>query len=184
MRPEQADERSNVVLVLDTSAIIRGYMRYVTDAVKYTTPDVMNELSNGSADADGHLPLMNEASIQVRVPGAVFLRRVDETIESVGEGSLSRTDRSLLALALELMGRGYNSVLVTDDYAIQNVAEKLGLAYKSYIEKGIRRRYEWRLICPGCLRQYSVSSTIEVCPVCGSTLKRRIVTSRKVGQHR
>lgn len=183
MKSEQADQR-NVVLVLDTSAILRGYMRYMTDADKYTTPDVINELSNRFADAVDQLPIMSEASIEVRTPSEGILRRVDETTENVGESSLSKTDKSLLALALELKDMGYNPILVTDDYAIQNVAETLGLTYKSHIEKGIRRRYEWRLVCPGCLRQYGRSSNTGVCPVCGSTLKRRIVLSKKVRQGR
>jgi len=172
------------VLVLDTSAILRGFMRHMTDAAKFTTPDVLNELSNSSADSVMNLPIVNEASIGIRAPNEMILRRVQETATEVGETSLSKTDRSLLALALELKGMGYNPVLVTDDYALQNVAEILGLAYKSYIERGIRRRYKWRLVCPGCLREYSPSSAVSVCSVCGSKLKRKIVVSKKVRQQR
>nr|MDO8135922.1 hypothetical protein [Candidatus Njordarchaeum guaymaensis] len=176
--------QGKLVLVLDTSAILRGFMRQMTNAVKFTTPDVLNELSNRLVDPITHLPIMDEASIDVRAPNEMILRRVDETSENVGETSLSRTDRSLLALALELKGMGYNPVLVTDDYALQNVAEILGLAYKSYIERGIRRRYKWRFVCTGCLREYGPSSTISVCSICGSKLKRRIIASKKVRQHR
>nr|MDO8099892.1 DNA-binding protein [Candidatus Njordarchaeota archaeon] len=176
--------QGKLVLVLDTSAILRGFMRHMTDAIKFTTPDVLNELSNSSFDFVTNLHIVDEASIGIRAPNEMILRRVDQTAAEVGETSLSRTDRSLAALALELKDTGYDPVLVTDDYALQNVAEILGLAYKSYIERGIRRRYRWKLVCPGCLREYRPSPAVNVCSVCGSKLKRRIITSKKVRHER
>lgn len=183
MRFRRTDQ-DRLVLVLDTSAILRGFARQVTEGTRLTTPDVLNELSKLIVDSESQLPIMNESSIHVRTPNEVMLRRVNETAAKVGENSLSTTDRSLLALALELKGTGYDPVLVTDDYALQNVAEILGLDYKSYIERGIRRRYKWRLVCPACLREYGSSSTLNVCSVCGSKLKRKTIISKKVKQQR
>jgi UPF0271 protein len=176
--------QGKLVLVLDTSAILHGFVRHISEGAKFTTPGVLNELPENMVDSITQLPIMDESSIDVRTPNEEMLRRVDETAGKVGENSLSVTDRSLLALALELKGIGYDPVLVTDDYALQNVAEVLGLAFKSYVERGIRRGYKWMLVCSGCRKEYDPSSTLNACPVCGSKLKRRIIASKYVRQHR
>lgn len=177
------DGKGRLVLVLDTSAILSGFAGHVADASIFTTSEVLSELPNETVDSSTSLPLLNKASIEVMAPNETSLKLVDETAKKAGETSLSSADRSLLALALELKRMNYMPVLVTDDYGIQNIAEMLGLSYQPYVEKGIRRRYNWNLKCSGCYREYYPSPRLDVCPVCGTKLKRKIAASRKIRRH-
>jgi len=80
--------------------------------------------------------------------------------------------------------------LVTDDYAIQNVAANLGIEYMTAATSGIRKKVVWELKCTGCgnvvesgkamkpgkavVSGNVVESAIE-CPICGSGVRRRRV---------
>ena len=85
---------------------------------------------------------------------------------------LSETDIDVLALAKEL-----GVTLVSDDYNIQNVAEKIGIKYISVFNKRISKFFVWRKYCPAC-KKY-LGSELNECPTCGTALKR--VPSKKVG---
>ena len=67
---------------------------------------------------------------------------------------LSETDTSVLALALDLLEEGKNPIVVSDDYAVQNVAEGINIAYQSLATLGIRQKFEWTYYCPACFRRY------------------------------
>jgi UPF0271 protein len=172
--------RSKMALVLDTSAILSGFAIHLSDTPQFTTPEVLSELRSDKIDSSTQLPLVNEASIHVSRPDEASMRRVDEVVDKVGEVSLSETDRSLIALALELKNKGYEPVLVTDDYALQNLADIMGLSFQPYVERGISHRYQWKLVCPGCFREYEFPTRMGTCSVCGTKLKKRIIASKKV----
>ena len=171
---------SKKVLVLDTSAILGGFAVHMSDTLLFTTPDVLNELQSGKVESSNQVPLINEASVRVSTPSEASIRSVNETVDAAGEESLSGTDKSLIALALDLRNSGFEPVLVTDDYALQNSAEIMRIRFQPYVEKGIIHRYKWRLVCPGCFREYKFSDRLQSCPVCGTKLKRRVGTSQNI----
>jgi endoribonuclease Nob1 len=80
-------------------------------------------------------------------------------------GVISDTDRDLLALALEL-----DAVLYTDDFAIQNVANRLGVKI-SPMHQRKARKITWRYRCSGCGRYFDHAGE---CLVCGSDIKRKL----------
>jgi len=99
-------------------------------------------------------------------PRREFIKKVREIAEKSGDLSvLSRADIEALALALE-----ESAILVTDDYAMQNVAEYLGIKWLSVHQKGIKERRRWKWRCTSCGRYFS--KYYEKCPVCGGVLKR------------
>jgi UPF0271 protein len=79
---------------------------------------------------------------------------------------LSETDTRLLATAFEL-----SATLVTDDYAMQNVAEKLDVDVQVIARDGIEEEREWTFQCAGCGREFDDDR--ERCPICGSDLSRK-----------
>lgn len=87
--------------------------------------------------------------------------------------ALSRADASVLALALDLHKEGKTPIIVSDDYAVQNVAEGAGISYQSLATLGIRQKFDWTFYCPACFRRYPGAGDLEVCPVCGTKLKRK-----------
>jgi len=162
-------------LVLDTSAFIMGYNPLGSEDEQYSTPSVREELRPGEtprlrfevAEASGRLKA-------TQPPGELL-----EELEASGlfgqtGGELSEADREILALAVWLKREGLEPVLVTDDYDVQNVAEAAGLRYASLANLGIRYRYGWTMLCPGCGRVHPRREGAVTCRVCGATLVRRV----------
>jgi rRNA maturation endonuclease Nob1 len=72
------------------------------------------------------------------------MRNVHETASGIGDvGVLSKADIEVLALALDLKKKGLSPAVVSDDYAIQNVSETLGIEHASLTTFGIARRFDW-----------------------------------------
>ena len=109
----------------------------------------------------------------VRIPTEESLQIVEVSATTSGDTFfLSETDKQVLAIASE-MKKTHSTKLVTDDYAIQNVATKLGIEFVSLATYGIRRLLEWIRYCPACRREYRAEYKSTICTVCGTELKRK-----------
>lgn len=165
-------------LILDSSAFIQGLDPQSEDA--YTVPLVVEELREGLITA--RLRSM-EATGRLRIvePHERYLGLVEEESVRRGEShALSATDKQVLALALQLRDEGVEPVIVSDDYSVQNMADALGLRHRGLATPGIKRRFTWTLYCPGCRREYDKPQPDDVCPVCGTPLKRKPTEKRGV----
>ena len=148
-------------LVLDTSAILSG-MDFAGDV--YLPSSVLREARKGGLDP--RLEAVLETKSRVFEPRDRDLRQVSQASRETGDdASLSQTDQEVLALALQL-----EAAVVTDDYAIQNVAVRLGLRYQPALLPGIRKQESWSFRCRGCGRYWP--QTQEACPVCGAEVRR------------
>jgi len=92
---------------------------------------------------------------------------------------LSKADIQVLALGLEFKTLGHKTIIVTDDYAIQNLAKQLSIEFKSILTLGIRRHLQWIRYCPGCYTKYESSYNDRRCEKCGLELKRKSVKAKK-----
>jgi len=149
--------------VLDTSAILSG--RWQAGNV-VTTPGVIDEFEEG-----GHsfrmLQYAREAGLDVMLPSDSAMQKVRDAARRTGDlPVLSDTDIELLALAA-MLG---DATVVTDDYAMQNVARELTLQYEAVVEKGIDEQWTWRYRCRSCGRW--ADAGVEQCPVCGGPVRR------------
>ncbi len=148
-------------LVLDSSVFFSG-IEVAGDL--FTTPLVVSELKDLRSKT--RFGLLEESGLQVIRPGKEASARVRDTASRCGEGEvLSGTDSEVLALALEL-----DAGILTDDYAIQNVAGRLKLTVIPLVQKGARR-YRWRFRCSGCGKYAEGPGE---CPVCGARIKRKL----------
>ncbi|MDK2937936.1 MAG: endoribonuclease Nob1 [Methanolobus sp.] len=131
-----------------------------------TIPSVVNELK--SSEAAMRFDLARESGARVEIPEDSFREKVMQTANKTRDcEELSSTDIDILAKALEYKG---NSVLLTDDYAVQNVAKVLGLEVKPVAQKKIKDVLVWQKQCTGCRKKFDSG---DICPVCGSPLKKR-----------
>ncbi|MFO8132541.1 MAG: DNA-binding protein [Thermoplasmatota archaeon] len=149
--------------VLDTSAILSGRWQG-GDVV--TVPGVIDEFEEG-----GHsfrmLQYAREAGLRVLLPPEAAVRRVRDAARDTGDlAALSEADVEVLALAASRDG----AVMVTDDYAMQNVARELDVRYATVVQRGIREQWTWRYRCSSCGRR--VDAGMEQCPVCGGPIRR------------
>ena len=141
-----------------------------------TTDSVINELKYGTAAQTRVKIALDAGKIRLRKPSPEALEEIENSSIKIGDfNALSKADREVLALSLEFRKSGWSSILVSDDYAIQNVAEYLGLAYTSLMTFGIRYRFQWLLYCPACHRKYSETTLLKDCEICGTLLKRRVI---------
>lgn len=158
-----------------------GYDPLSISGEHFTTSSVIDELR---PDTTPHTRLelaLETGKIKIHSPSPTVLEEVDEASRRVGDiKSLSNADKDVLAVALTLSREGFSTVLVSDDYAVQNVAESLGLKYASLTTFGIRYRFRWVLYCPACKRRYSPDAHTKVCSVCGTQLRRRVLRKKAV----
>ena len=161
-------------LVLDTSAFIGGFDPLTVPEEQYTVPEVKNELIADSMNVVRFNAAVESGKLAVKSPKNSVLDEVKEASKKVGDMRyLSEADLQVLALALELKGNGLTPLIVTDDYSIQNVANKIGIDFTSLMTFGIKLRIKWILYCPGCYRKYPPDYKYEICEICGTELKRK-----------
>ena len=107
------------------------------------------------------------SGMRIHIPDPETVERIERAARETGDAeTLSRTDIRLLATAFEL-----DAVLVTDDYAMQNVAEKLDIAVDVIAQGGIDERRDWKFQCQGCGRVFDDNR--DRCEICGSELTRK-----------
>jgi UPF0271 protein len=170
------------VIVLDTSAFIAGYDPLSVSDEQFSVPNVMEELIADSLPWIRFNAAAESGKLTVRTPKERSMRMVKESSKALGDVRyLSVADLHVLALALELRDEGYWPSIVTDDYSIQNVANHLNVGFSSLMTYGIRYRLHWILYCPACHHKYSPDYKPKNCQICGTTLKRKPLARRRVG---
>ena len=173
--------RDKETLVLDTSAFIAGYGAPGSGEDLYTVPAVKEEVREGGLHRIRLENAVLTGKLVILEPGDEYVDEVQRVLKDMGEaGILSEADTQILSLGLQLKAEGRNTVIVSDDYAVQNVADRLGLGYKGLVTQGIKRRYRWITYCPGCRRTFHDPPGDGVCTVCGTKLKRRPSIEREI----
>jgi len=161
-------------IVLDTSAFIAGFDPMAIPEKQYTVPEVKNELNSGSMQWIRFDAAVDNGKVSIMKPKDSFFQEILEASKKVGDiRYLSEADKQVLALALELKDSGLTPFIVTDDYSIQNVANKIGVEFTSLMTFGIKFRFKWILYCPACYRKYPSDYKSKVCEVCGTEIKRK-----------
>jgi UPF0271 protein len=169
------------VLVLDTSAFVMGINPSAFDLPTYSVVSVLDELIPNSLPHTRFGTSRDSGHLTVNKPTSLSMKTVEDTSSRVGDlGVLSRADAEVLALALDLKNNDQSPVIVTDDYAIQNVSESLGIEHASLATFGISEKFDWIYYCPACFRKYTTEDTGHPCRVCGTPLKRKVVRKGKV----
>ncbi len=157
------------VYVLDTSAVIAGFVPGLAKAEQVTVQEVLEE----ARDLCSKLELetaVTAGKVKVVDPSRESLDETRKRVAQTGD-VVSAVDAKLLALALDLKRSGEEPELVTDDYAIQNLASLFGLSYQRIVMPGIKEVLRWEMVCPACNRRYA--PTTSQCEVCGSFLVRK-----------
>jgi UPF0271 protein len=136
----------------------------VLDGEIFTTPSIVEEIADVRSKC--RLEALLATGLSVLSPSGESMNRVAAAADETGDAPrLSHADTDLLALSLDL-----GAVIATDDYAVQNVARKLGLGVRGILQAGGRPR-RWKFRCPGCNRRYAAAGT---CPACGTPLSRSL----------
>ncbi|MDY6788647.1 MAG: DNA-binding protein [Candidatus Nanohaloarchaea archaeon] len=156
---ETAEEGKNggQLHVVDSNVFIHGAGRKLPFKDMATVPGVTEELESFRSQRR-----FEAEDVDIREPGEKSVREVEDMAGEELE-EVSETDKRLLALAMET-----DSVLVTDDYHMQNLAEKAGVRYQEFMKEGIEEQKDWEKVCSNCGRKLEQ----EKCPVCGSRARK------------
>ena len=149
------------MFVLDSVAFLtRRHPQGELLTVSGVEPELVNRRSR-----EYHAQLA-AAGLQVSVADVAAREQVETVAQETGDaGVLSPVDLELLALALER-----SATLVTDDFAMQNVAVAMGIAWLPVETVGIAKQLRWRWTCSGCQQRWDEPHG--ECPTCGSELRR------------
>ena len=151
--------------VLDSAAIINALSSSVAEQC-FTTSGVLEEVKDARSRIVVEAALEQEKLV-VTEPSAEFLHRVRTVARNTGDlTKLSDTDLSVLALAWEKQ-----QTLLTDDYAMQNVAQTLHVKVQPVLFEGIKEQRSYVKRCPACKRSYAADAA--TCEDCGTALKRQ-----------
>jgi len=147
--------------VLDSSAFINEYH---TTQQTASIPMVQDELEGEHAF---RFDAMEGSGMHIHIPRDDAVEKVQRAADHTGDlDVLSDTDIRLVASAFELDG-----TLVTDDYAMQNVADRLDVTVEVIAQNGIEEQRDWSFQCSGCGREFDENK--DRCPICGSPLSRK-----------
>jgi len=163
------------VPILDTAAVITKMVLQLPTK-QYTVPQVINEVKDRES---------LEALEAAQIAGKLVVKRPSEesvveaikAAEKIGEKlSLSETDLAVIALALDFKKEGFEPIIYTDDYSLQNLAKNLGVTFHPIRTRGITVKRKYILYCPACGFTVSAKKRINVCPRCGHKLLRKSIS--------
>ena len=156
-----------VFRVLDATAFYAGIPFSSSDSFM-TTSIVYKEIEHIKSK-QGALDMLQQTNrLQIRDPKEETINIVNETADKTGDkNSISKQDASIIALALEK-----NIELITDDFAVTNVARQLEIKTSSLMTKGISKVGKWISYCSVCGKEFQNEKE---CPICGSKLNRKLV---------
>ena len=151
--------------MLHSSAFYAG-IPFSSNEPSYITTLVYNEIEHIKKDHDAIRILIETKRLTINEPENQFVLAASNAAKKSGDFSnLSDEDISTIALSLQLKAE-----LVTDDFAVSNVAKNLNIKVIPVMTTGIKNIVTWRYYCAGCKANFS---KVTECPRCGNKLKRK-----------
>jgi UPF0271 protein len=168
------------ILVVDTSALMAQVQYAAPDVELATTPLLLDEMRRHGLEETVQT-LVDTQKMRVLTPTRASIGAVAAAAKGSGDLQyLSDADQELVALALDLSQQGYSPVVLTDDYSIQNVAQRLSIEVRGVGQVGIRDVIEWETYCKACHRRFPGGAKGDICPICGTPLRRRARRKQRV----
>tara|TARA_B100000029_G_scaffold305101_1_gene297975 strand:- start:1366 stop:1851 length:486 start_codon:yes stop_codon:yes gene_type:complete len=156
-----------VFRVLDATAFYAG-IPFISEDSFMTTSDVYDEIRHLKKKQGALEILQHTNRLQIIDPSNEALNTVKDTANKTGDiQTISQQDISVIALALE------NKIgLITDDFAVTNVAKQLQITTSSLMTQGITTVGKWISYCSSCGKEFSKEKE---CPICGNRLNRKLI---------
>jgi len=153
--------------ILDASAFYAGVPFRSSDDY-YTTSLAYDEIKHIKKNHDVLGTLLETNRLKIREPDKESTEAAIKAAKDTGDfPQLSKQDISIIALCIEMNGE-----IISDDFAISNVAKNLGLKISPIMTQGIKDVGKWVHYCPGCRTNHINKKG---CPICGTPLKRKLL---------
>jgi len=156
--------------VLDATAFYAG-IPFTSQSTHYVTTSVFDEIKHIKKNHDALQVLINTNRLVIRQSQTDFEERVKACAKKTGDiYSLSEQDISCIALTLEL-----DTELISDDFAVTNVSNKLGINTIPLMTNGIKVIGKWIFYCPACKKDFSDEKN---CLLCGNKLRKKLIKTK------
>jgi UPF0271 protein len=154
--------------VVDAGAFYTGFVFLSSSTCRYYTSEaVFKEVKHIKSSHGALEALLESNTLQILGSDRKNIEKVVAAARRTGDyQKLSQADISIIALALQL-----KLVLVTNDYAVANVASNLKIPVKSVASKGIARTRRWIAYCSACGIAFGPNA--KECRLCGNRLRRK-----------
>lgn len=157
--------------VLDASAFYAG-IPFLSPGRYCTTQSVFDEVKHIKKSLGVIEAALEAGSLQVINPDKDSVEKAKAAAKKTGDyAKLSLADFSVIALALQL-----KIALLTDDYAVANVATALTIPVQSSSGKGLKERRKWIAYCSACGKAFGPNAN--ECRLCGNKLRRKYKITR------
>jgi len=149
--------QTDVWIVLDSCAFLS---QNHPEGKLATIHEIEDELINRQSKQ--YFSNLVEKGLKLIEPGGKSEVHVQNKASETGDlDVLSNPDLKILALAYEIEG-----TIISDDFAIQNVALYMGLKYLSCNGNQIKELRKWKYKCSAC--NFVTTNKTESCKVCGN----------------
>ncbi len=153
--------------ILDASAFYAG-VPFRSSNDYYTTSLAYDEIKHIKKNHGVLETLLETNRLKIREPDKESTEAAIKAAKDTGDfPQLSKQDISIIALCIEINGE-----IISDDFAISNVAKNLGLKISPIMTQGIKDVGKWVHYCPGCRTNHT---NVKECPMCGTPLKRKLL---------
>ena len=158
---------SHFEYALDAGAFYTGLV-FLSSAYQYwTTQAIFDEVKHIKRSHGAIEALLESNTLHVLNSDRKNIDKVVAAARRTGDyQKLSEADISIIALALQL-----KIVLVTNDYAVANVATTLKIPVKSVARKGVMHTRRWIAYCSACGKAFGPNA--KECRLCGNRLRRK-----------
>ena len=163
------DFNGESVVALDATAFYQGFHLY-SEKTCITTDLIFAEISHIHNKLSILESLILNRKLMVFEPRNNTIRLVKAAAKQIGEDRLTDADISILALA-----KDYDAILVSDDFAICNLAKTMLIKLLNIGTKGINQTRKWIKFCKICGKGYSPKQAN--CAICGNKLRIRFKKS-------
>lgn len=152
--------------ILDATSFYAG-IPFASQEKHYTTYLVYEEIKHIKKHHNAVNTLVELGRLELLDPEKQFIDKVTQKAKQTGDFSeLSNEDISVIALSLQLKGD-----IITDDFAVSNVAKQLGINTLPVMTGGISKILQRSLYCTACEKEFDSGKH---CPICGTILKKRL----------
>ncbi len=153
--------------ILDASAFYAG-VPFRSSSDYYTTSLVYDEIRHIKKNHGALEILLETNRLKIREPDKKSTDVAVKAAKDTGDfPQLSKQDISIIALCIEMNGE-----IISDDFAISNVAKNIDLKISPIMTLGIKDVGKWIHYCPGCRTNHT---NTKECPACGTPLKRKLL---------
>ena len=153
--------------ILDASAFYAG-VPFKSQDECFTTSLVYDEIRHIKKNHNALETLIEANRLKIRDPEKEHEKFVINAAKRSGDFlKLSKQDLSVIALCY-----GLNGDLISDDFAVLNLARNLGINVFPIMTEGIKDVGRWVHYCSGCRKNFENQTE---CPLCGNSLKMKLL---------